>query len=301
MDKELQEVKEVTQSLMPQAGEMLSLEKTVENAERYFKALERIRKLSVNVTNVLDWVDEAGKPYAQKSACDKIAGAFGVQTGSPEFEKENLSDEKGDYYVYSCKIAGRWNNVEASEVGVASSRDDFFALRTITNAAGEKEKVLKPQSEIDPCDIRKKAFTNGMNRLIKRLLGLSFTWEEIEQISGGKISRQLCAGVQYSKGSKGGNADSPQTKTLREECRKWILQLCDDSEAAAKAFLKKETAFKGRDGTDFSGKENIASLSEKQIEILHGKVKKLIEKNNASAPPTPQPVPAEGANNALPY
>lgn len=275
MDNE-NEVLAVNRSLMPQAGDMVSLEKTVQNAERYFNALGQIRKLSVNLTNVFDWVNEAGKPYLQKSGCDKIAGAFGVQTESPIFEKEFVKDEKGDYYIYTCTIAGRWNTVEASEIGVASSRDDFFAMKSITNEKGEKEKVLKPQSEVDPCDIRKKALTNGMNRLVKRLLGLSFTWEDIKEISAGKITPEACAGVSYAKGSRGGNADSPDTKNRREECRKWILEMCDGEENRAKEMCADLTKFIGRDGP-VAGKQNVNSLSEKQVDILHKTCKKMVE------------------------
>jgi hypothetical protein len=261
--------------------------------------MEQIRKLAIKLTNPLDWVDEAGKPYLQVSGCNKIAGAFGVQTESPVFEKEPFNDEKGDYYIYSCKIAGRWNNVEASEIGAASSRDDFFAQRTITNAQGEKEKVLKPQSEIDPCDIRKKALTNGMNRLIKRLLGLSFTWEDIEKISEGKITRAACAGVKFATGSKGGNDDSPETKSKREDCRKAILEINDNNEAAAKEWLKKATAF-SKDGKDIPGKENMASLSEKQVEYLFPKVQKALESHRQAIAAGKQ-APAPEGKDALPY
>lgn len=252
--------------------DIVSLERSVENAEKYLGLMSKIRLMAIKLLNKTDVSNQGGKPYIEKSGCDKIAAAFGVHIFDTSFEKELFKDEFGDYYVYTCKGLGLWHNHNESEIGTCSSRDDFF---------GKKGGNYKPISEVDPTDIKKKAFTNFANRIIKKLIGLSFTWEELSELSGGSISKDTVQTVDFAKGSKGGNVDSPQTKTLRDECRAALIKLNDGEEQSAKSMLIKLTAFQGKDGP-VAGKDHISKLSEKQVEILHGKLKKMIEEFDKS-------------------
>lgn len=261
--------KDVSTSLATISNDVTSVEKTVANAEKYLNAMSQIRLLAIKLLNSGDISNQGDKPYLEKSACDKIAAAFGVRVISSTYEKETLKDDRGDYVIYTCSTHGIWNNNEADETGTCSSRDDFF---------GKKGGALKPFSEVDLTDIKKKAFTNAANRLIKKLIGLSFSWEEIAELSGGKISKGNVAKVDFGKGSQGGNTDSPETKKLRDECRAMLLKLNDGEETAAKAMLVSMTSFQGkdRDGNpqQVPGKDHITKLTEKQVQILHGKLKK---------------------------
>ena len=103
------EVEQVNNSVMPESSEIITVEKSVEQADRYFKVLNKIRQLAIKLTNILDWTNEGGHPYLQKSGCDKIAGAFGVQIFDTTFEKELCKDDKGDYIMFTCTGNGRWN------------------------------------------------------------------------------------------------------------------------------------------------------------------------------------------------
>ena len=249
-------------------NDIQSVEDTINKAEKYLEVMGRMRLLAIKLTNTLDWSVQGEAPYLEKSGCDKIASAFGVKLYNPTFDKETMTDDRGEYVLYTCSAHGAWNNVEENEIGTCSSRDDFFG-----KGAGGK---LKPLSEVDLTDIKKKAFTNLCNRLIKKLLGLSFTWEEIEKLSEKKITKETCKKVVFGSGSKGGNTDSPETKKYRDECRAMLLRLNDGEENACIAMLEKMTAFQGKDGP-VAGKKNILHLSEKQVQILHGKLKKGIE------------------------
>lgn len=259
-------------SIVPQQTDIVNLEQSIQSAEKYVTLMNRIRKMAINLLTVSDISNQGGKPYIEKSGCDKIASAFGVSIFDTEFERESFSDDKGDYYVYTCNGRGKWNNHEEKEVGVASSRDDFFGT---FKENGEKK--FKPLSEVDPCDIKKKALTNFANRMIKKLIGLSFSWEELSELSGGTITADSCKKVEFGRGSKGGNTDSPNTAKLRNECRAWLLKLNDGEAEPAKAMLIAETAFKGRDGNMVEGKDHISKLSEKQVQILHNKLKKKVD------------------------
>jgi hypothetical protein len=258
------EEKEITNSLSTISNDVVSIEETVGRAEKYLAAMGQIRKLAIKLLNNGDISNQGDKPYLEKSACDKIASAFGVRIDMNTYEKEALKDDRGDYVIYTCSTHGFWNNHEEVETGTCSSRDDFF---------GKKGGALKPFSEVDLTDIKKKAFTNAANRLIKKLIGLSFSWEEIAELSGGKITKNNVAKVDFGKGSQGGNTDSPETKKLRDECRAMLLKLNDGEESAAKAMLVQLTSFQGKDGP-VAGKDHISKLSEKALQILHGKLKK---------------------------
>lgn len=261
------EIAVINNEIIPQQNEIRSIEETVKSAEKYVDALGKIRLLAIKLTNNLDWSNQGGKPYLEKSGCDKIAGAFGVKIFNVTFEKESNRDDAGDYIIYTCSGEGRWNNHEESEIGTCSTRDDFF---------GKKSGAYKPLSEVDLTDIKKKAFTNFANRIIKKLVGLSFSWEEITQLSNNKITQATVSKVDFSQGSKGGNTDSPETKKLRDECRTFLLKLNNNEEQSAKEMLITQTGFTGKDGAVVPGKDNVLKLSEKQVQILHGKLKKMI-------------------------
>ena len=261
-------------SILPNSASVVSLEDTVKNAEKYVAAMAKIRLLAIQLTNAMDWSDQGGKPYLEKSGCDKIASGFGVKFNNPEFAKETIVDDKGEYVQYTCSGEGRWNNVEASEIGVCSTRDDFFGTKKVN---GERE--FKPLSEVDLTDIKKKAFTNFANRLIKKILGLSYTWEELKELSKGAVTLETVKKVAFGAGSKGGNTDSPETKKSRDEIRTILLKLCDGEESSAKAKLLELTTYT-KDGVTYKGKDNVALLSEKQIPYVLRDVKKLVDAAN---------------------
>lgn len=264
------EDQEVVVSSLPSVQmttDIVSLEKSVENAEKYLSLMSKIRLMAIKLLNKTDVSNQGGKPYIEKAGCDKIASAFGVHIFDTSFEKELFRDDNGDYYVYTCSGSGTWNNHHESEIGTCSSRDDFF---------GKKGGSYKPMSEVDVTDIKKKAFTNFANRIIKKLIGLSFTWEELADLSGRVITKDAVQTVDFAKGSKGGNTDSPKTKQLRDECRTNLLKLNNNEEGLAIKMLVTLTAFQGKDGP-VAGKDHISKLSEKQVEILHGKLKKMVE------------------------
>jgi hypothetical protein len=266
--------------MMQQNIEGRTFENTLANARKWVVALDEIKRLAVSTTSITDWINQNGKPYLQWTGASKVARAFGVSYSLKglSFEKEKFSDEHGE--GVRIKVIGElsWNNSTVAEIGACTSRDDFFAMRKNKETG---EKFYLPLSEIDQTDLEKKAMTNWLNRGVKSLLGLSFTWEELEQLSGGRISLQAVTSagqsVTYGQGKKGGNTDTAESKNLREEIRKMILEIVGNNQQAAKDFLKNITSFTGKDGNTVAGKESIDALSASAVNVTYGKVKKSYE------------------------
>jgi len=252
---------------LPTATEIKDVETSVKAAEQYIEVMGRIRLAAIKLTNKLDWCNQNGKPYLEKSGCDKVAAAFGIKIFDINIEKENVEDDNGKYIIYTCHGCGKWNNHEESEIGTCSTRDEFFGK------AGGK---FRPLSEIDLTDIKKKAFTNFANRIIKKLIGLSFTWDEIRELSNGKITEGNTAGVSYTGGKQGGNTDSPETKAKRDQIKAMLMTLCDGEEPVARAQLVQLTSFE-KDGKTIQGKDSTLKLTEKQVNLVFEKLKKEIE------------------------
>lgn len=233
------------------------LEAYVRNAENYLKMQSRIRQLAINVTNNDDWIDQDGHPYLEYTGASKIASAFKPSFTNIKTEKEKITDDRGEYIIYTCRGVIHWDNRSMECIGTGSTRDPFF---------GRKNKQDIPLCEIDLTDVEKKAWTNFMNRATKALLGLSYTWEEIELASGGKIKRDGVSNIKHEKGGKG--ADSEGTKEKRDQLREKILAHCNNNMIEAKTWLVAHTEFTTKDGKNVAGKQSVQDISEKQVQYL---------------------------------
>jgi hypothetical protein len=246
-----------------------ALEKSLNQAERYMKALDRIRKLAIKMTNYADWTNQGGKPYLLKSGCDKIAGGFGIRVENAKYiEPETVTDELGEYRIYTVTGDFVWQNNYKSNVGKCSTRDSFFCM---------KDGSPKPLSEIDVVSVQKKAFTNMLQRGIKDLLGLAYTWQEIKEYSEGKIDKDTCAHVNYQ--SKGNDkspppADTEQDKILRSEIGSMLMEMNNGDKNALANQLEKYSEFPKPDKSGMvKGKRNRAHLKGKRLQVTHNKIK----------------------------
>ncbi len=247
---------------MPQSE--TGLELMVKGAERFLALQDRIRKMAINLTNQNDWIDQNGKPYLEISGANKISAAFGISTKETIPKKEFCNDDRGEYIQFKFIGTLCLGNREISAIGISSTRDDFFCKRR-----GE----ILPLSEINLNDVEKKAFTNFLNRGVKSLLGLSYTWDEIEKYSNGKIIRQKVTGVSYSKGFKGGSSETKETKDLRVEIHRMLLEIEGGDEAEAAKLLEMITQWKNSEGKILAGKKDVKDISERALPVAYGKVK----------------------------
>ena len=124
--------------------------------------------------------------------------------------------------------------------------------------------------------IRKKAVTNLMNRLIKRLSGImNATFEDLQEagLNTDKISK-----IGYRKGK----TMSKEGRDLRNDLREMLLKITQGDEKKAKAKLKELSSFKGKDDEIISAETPEQLTSEKWVKSVYGKVKKLHEETFGS-------------------
>lgn len=282
-DKELEitEVEE-TKDLQIVPSSMLSnvvnnaddIELAIHRIEKHVELQSKMVKLALKVTNETDWVDQSGHPYLQASGAKKIRMCFGCTVSNVMYERTDYPhDENGAYFVIEVVGDISWNGQSIPETGTCSSRDAFFAKR---------KGVLLPMSEVDVTNIRKKALTNFYNRAIKSMLGLSFTWDEIEKATDSRITKDKCKGVKYNTGSKGGGETekpiaSAAQEIMREEIKRMMGEMYGKTDAPN--VLEKNTTFESKEnGKIVPGKRSVKDLSIKQIEMIHPQLKKAFEK-----------------------
>lgn len=150
-------------------------------------AYETLLRACVRGVKVNDIVDIGGKPYLTAPGCQKIARLCGISMGPTEIEEERHDD---GHRLYTVKGPGRWGGQVFEAIGTRSSRDKFFSEAN--------SKAIHP-NDIDMGDVKKAAFTNWMNRLIKGILGLNYTWDDFEAAG---MNRDVMAKVRFRTGDK---------------------------------------------------------------------------------------------------
>lgn len=162
-------------------------------AEKRVDAINRIKILSLKVTNAHDWNDQGGKPYMGVSGAEKVARLFGISWRLNEPIREDHDD---GHFDYSFKGYFSMGTAEIEVIGTRGSHDPFFG--------GSKDRPIPP-SEIDRNDVKKGAMTNCIGNGISRLLGIrNLTWEELAQ-----------AGIKRDDVGKVNYGDSDPNKALK--------------------------------------------------------------------------------------
>jgi len=187
-----QELTEVSEQPVVMQLDTNLTEEVVKRAEKAVEFVNKIKVLSIRVTNYLDWVDQQGKPYLQNSGCMKIAQLFGVNFIDKVIEVETITDDKGTYKIYTCKGRAEFHGRTVEDIGTCSTRDDFF---------GKANKQLKALEDVDLENIAKKCVTNWQNRVLKKILGLAFTWDDLKEAN---IATDKIGKVTYASGGAGG-------------------------------------------------------------------------------------------------
>lgn len=238
-----------------------------EQAEKRINAVNKIKVMALKVTNNHDWMNQQGKPYLQVSGAEKVARLFGISWRLDEPLRE---DEEGGHFIYTYKGHFSMGNVSIEAIGTRSSKDGFFK-RYEKDANGKKTDIELPASEIDKSDVKKAAFTNCLGNGITRLLGFrNLSWEELEK-AGINVTRK----VEYKQ-----SAESSESKDLRQEIRKMVLEMNDGNQDKAKIALQEITSYVPKGKTEeerIKGKQTVAELTDKQLPVVYGQVKKIYE------------------------
>lgn len=260
--KEIVPIQTLSSDAMIASADNHDIERAVEKAEKHVKLQRRLMEVVLNATNHKDWIDQSGTPYLEASGAKKIRLCVGCDISNVMYERVDYPDDpNGAYFVYEVVGDIKWNGQTVPETGSGSSRDAFFAKR--------KGKLL-PMSEVDVQNIRKKALTNFWNRAIKSILGLSFTWEEVEDITNGKITRSKCTSVSYNKnkGKSSTKSSDPDIEKKRDLIKSMMLQMYGKEQAPIK--LEQNTSFTDKTtGKEIPGKKTVKALSDKQVIFVH--------------------------------
>lgn len=185
-------------------------EADIKKAEAMVEGINKIKAISIKVTNYSDWSLQSGRPYLENSGCMKIAQLWGVNFKDREFKPaggERIEDGKGVYIFFTCVGRAEFRGRTVEDIGTCSTRDDFFGTRKV-----EGDKQYKPLEDVDLENIKKKAVTNLQGRLLKKILGLNYT---IEDLKAANIEIGKAASINYAGGGAGGGKISgPQGNRL---------------------------------------------------------------------------------------
>lgn len=171
-----------------------------EQAEKRINAMNKIKQVSLKLTNRHDWTDQGGKPYLQVSGAEKIARMFGISWRISEPEKEFT---EGGHYSFTYKGYFSLAGATIEVIGTRSSKDGFFKKYDYSqkDENGKGIKTELPASEIDTGDVKKAAYTNCIGNGIVRLLGLrNLTYEDLEKFA--QITPDMIDKVGYKKSCK---------------------------------------------------------------------------------------------------
>lgn len=246
-------------------------EKVAQRADATKKMLASLCK-AASPANIVNF---GGKPYFDHLACERIAKIVGLvikineKNGRIDYEKVIEDEAKNKYTIYLTGKVYYTNRPDDYEIqeGSSCSFDDWYKEYQIIEEQetedGKKKKVVISANALPESKVREKARANLIQRLVKKFLGLDFTWEELEAVG---IDKNKCRGFQFNTAT---TVDSAETLSKKEDVWKKILEICNGNIELAKKTLKKHTAF-----GDFEGYSDINKVKEKPLEILISKVEK---------------------------
>lgn len=158
--------------------------------------LELAIPLAVSVTRASDWQKYGDKVRPEIAAVNQIMRRFAISRKNVRYEKMDTSDEKGQYYIYTCyatfALPTALDEIEA--VGTGSMRDLFLGSQ------GEKN---RPRFEIKEDHIQKKALANCTVNGVVQLLGLNSM--TVKDLKGAGVQGDVHE-VQFKDGKTGGKA-----------------------------------------------------------------------------------------------
>jgi hypothetical protein len=239
--------------------------------EQRNRAMERLLEYAVCATRPEHWTDQGGKPYLTSAGAQAVARRCGVKVTDVVERKEKHRDQDGDYYefVYTAtfSLPGAFDKIEGVS-GSCTSKDPLLGTGT--------SRLI---SEVDPGDIRKKAYTNLLQRGITMLLGLrGLEWSSLKRFN---VTPEGATKVEYQTGARGGGGAGEEfsfkfgkqksipISKLSEEDLGWYLKISKEDAASTDP---KKSKYKAN--------------SEKQVKVIE---EELARRKNAASGTTPAP------------
>jgi len=230
------------------------------------RAMERLLEYAVTATRPEHWTDQGGKPYLTSAGAQAVARRCGVKVTEVEERKEKHRDQEGDYYefVYTAtfSLPGAIDVIEGVS-GSCTSKDPLLG----TGGTG------KTIADVDPGDIRKKAYTNLLQRGITMLLGLrGLEWSSLKRFN---VTPEGAAKIEYKTGGQGGGHQGEEF-SFKFGKKKWIpiSQLGEEDLGWYLKVSKEDVASTDPKKTKFKAN------SEKQVKLIEDE---LARRKNTSA------------------
>jgi hypothetical protein len=277
----MNEEEKETQEIVPVAGlpmERRLTEHDVDLARDRLDILGKLKLLAIGYTNERDWVDFHGTPYLTEEGCMKFAEVYGVSFRDIQVIKEEYTDEEGSVICFYSSVIAIFQGRELPADGAASTADKFF------NRKGERLRLC----EINIPNVRKKSVTSGKARATKKILGLSFTWKEVNE-GMKRTGRDMgeTTSVTFDRGSQGGKSKAPDSKKIADKRKllgTLLLEMAKGDQEDAKNLLEKFTSFTGNDGSEVKGKRDLKDISERQLPVTLRKVQEAMKPSEDSEP-----------------
>lgn len=269
----MSDIEQTNQALAPTIVEEapLALILTDEGIKQFEAQVEFYRRFITacyKLTQPNHWVNHGTatepKYSLQGPGAEALATPLGIYEDPPIVREVKRHDANGEFYAFEVEgiMHSRTLKRYGWFVGECTSRDQFFTAK----------KGYEP--EVDKHLIRNSALTNWRVNGICRLAGMRNPDPETLKAAG--LDTSKIPAINYKQGFKEAVL-SDTAKPKLDDIRAWLMTLCNNDAVAAKAKLKELTAFK-----DFAGVDDPKKLSEKQIAILHPKVKALITAQGAA-------------------
>ena len=232
----------------------------VEEFERAVAIFNRMRQVAIGLTAEQDWMAQGEVPYLLQSGVKKL-GAIGISILKPELVSEHRQKHGRDGIDFMATITAKWRNREHTEVGTASTHDDFYCKRKIDKPKedGPEHRFL-PLDDVDVNSVKKHAVTNATSRAVLAILGMTgLTFDDLEA-AGMKISNIKAVAYGGKSGKKGKTGAGTMTKE-KEELRQKLADLArarglDDMKSIFVSYID----FEGRKG---KMPEKVVDLSDK--------------------------------------
>ena len=199
MENETKEITKVEEPLIITDG--LLTDDVIKRAELQVDGLNKIKEISLKLTNKLDWFILNGKPCLQNSGCMKIANLWGVSFHKPSIVEEKKTDERGEYILFTASGEAEFRGRVVNDIGTSTTRDKLL---------GSVGGNLRPLADIDLQSVKKMSITNWQSRILRKILGLSFEMADLEK-KGVKTESQY---NHASGGAGGGLISDAQRKRM---------------------------------------------------------------------------------------
>jgi hypothetical protein len=248
---------------------------TLRKAEEQRQILDGLKLIALRSLNATDITKIGGKPFLNESGCMKFAQIYGVSFRDLRVDPVHYSDERGPVIEFYATVTAMFQNRLDIDTGSASTAEVFFNGK---EPDGKTRRL--PLSEIKIPDVRKKSVTNAKARVIKKLLGLSFTWDELRDAwqAAGKNVDDIAKVTYGERQEKSKSTGRGILSEIKRKLANMIYEMAGEDKELAANMLESYTSFQGRDGKTVKGKRTAKELSDKHAEVTLKKVQEDYEK-----------------------